>query len=146
MKKTTVLFVSVHNSARSQMAEAFLNLLAGNEFQAESAGREPTMLNPIVVKVMKEINIDISGNQTKRVFDLFKDDHFFNFIITVCDKVADEHFPVFPMITRQINWSFKDPATFTGTHEEILAETRIIRDEIKLRVENFVKTHHLVKF
>lgn len=146
MEKTKVLFVCVHNSARSQMAEAFLNLLAGNEFQAESAGLEPGILNPIVIEVMKEINIDISGNQTKSVFDFFKAGHFFNFIITVCDKAHDQRCPIFPGISRRINWSFKDPASFTGTHEEILRETRLLRDEIKLRVENFIKTHQLVKF
>jgi arsenate reductase len=128
------------------MAEAFLNLLAGDEFQAESAGLEPGTLNPIVIEAMKEVNIDISNNQTKSVFEFFKAGRFFNFIITVCDKANDQRCPIFPGITRRINWSFKDPAAFTGTHEEILAETRLIRDEIKLRVENFVKTHHLVKF
>lgn len=146
MEKTKVLFVCVHNSARSQMAEAFLNQLAGDEFQAESAGLEPGTLNPIVVEVMKEIDIDISGNQTKNVFDFFKAGHFFNFIITVCDKANDERCPIFPGITRRINWSFSDPASFTGTPEEKLAQTRIVRDEIKTRIENFIKTHHLVKF
>jgi len=146
MEKTNVLFVSLHNSARSQMAEAFLHQFAENEFHAESAGLEPSILNPIVVEVMKELNVDISNNLSKSVFDFFKEDRSYSFIITVCDKAKNEHLPVFPGITRQINWSFKDPASFTGTHEEILAETRLIRDEIKTRVENFTKTHHLVKF
>ena len=146
MEKTKVLFVGVHNSARSQMAEAFLHQLAENEFQAESAGIEPGMLNPIVVEVMKEVNIDLSNNLTKSVSDVFKEGRSYNFIITVCDKANNEHCPTFQVIARQINWSFKDPASFTGTHEEILAETRFVRDEIKTRVENFVKTHHLVKF
>jgi len=72
MTKTKVLFVCVHNSARSQMAEAFLNALAGDRFYAESAGLEPGKINPFVVKVMKEVGIDISNNKIDSVFDFFK--------------------------------------------------------------------------
>ena len=146
MKKLKVLFVCVHNSARSQMAEAFLNLLAGDQFEAESAGLEPGKLNPIVVKAMKEISIDISNNQTKSVFDFFKQGRFFNFVISVCDEANAERCPIFPGITNRLGWSFEDPASFTGTEEEKLKQTRLVRDSIKAEIETFIKTHHQATF
>jgi arsenate reductase len=86
MEKIKVLFVCIHNSARSQMAEAYLNELAGDRFIAESAGIEPGVLNQLVVESMKEDGIDISGNMTKSVFDFYKHGKLFNYVITVCDK------------------------------------------------------------
>lgn len=146
MEKIKVLFVCVHNSARSQMAEAFLNQLAGDQFFAESGGFEPGVLNPLVIEVMKEIGIDISGNKTKSVFDFFKQGRMFHFVISVCDAANAERCPIFPGVTKRIEWSFEDPAAFTGTHEEKLVKTRLVRDSIKRNVENFIKTHQEVKF
>jgi arsenate reductase len=85
MAKDRVLFVCVHNSARSQMAAAFLNQLAGGRFEAESAGLEPGVLNPLVVEAMKLINIDISKNKTQSVFDVYKSNRLFAYVVTVCD-------------------------------------------------------------
>lgn len=96
MKKLRVLFLCVHNSARSQMAEAFLNHLAGDEFEAESAGMEPGVINPIVVEVMKEIGYDLSNNQTKSVADFFKQGRAYNYVISVCDLANAERCPTFP--------------------------------------------------
>ena len=90
-----VLFVCIHNSARSQMAEAFLNSLGGDRFEAMSAGLEPGVLNPLVVKVMQEAGIDISKNQTKSVFDLFDRGEAFAYVITVCDAARAEACPLF---------------------------------------------------
>ena len=146
MEKIKVLFVCVHNSARSQMAESFLNLQAGDEFFAESAGFEPGTLNPIVVEAMKEIGIDISNNQTKSVFDFFKQGRFYQFVIAVCDGANAERCPIFPGITKRLAWSFEDPSTFTGTHEEKLAKTRLVRDSIKAEIENFIMTYHQYSF
>lgn len=146
MEKIRVLFVCVHNSARSQMAEAFLNQLAGNDFFAESAGFEPGTLNPIVVEAMQEINIDISKNETKSVFDFFKQGRLYHFVIAVCDGASAERCPIFPGLTKRLGWSFEDPSTFTGSHEEKLAKTREVRDKIKSEVENFIRTHHQVNF
>lgn len=146
MDKIKVLFVCVHNSARSQMAEAFLNQLAGKEFFAESAGLEPGTLNPIVTEVMKEIGIDISNNQTKSVFDFFKQGRLYHFVIAVCDGANAERCPIFPGLTKRLGWSFEDPASFTGTHEEKLGKTRLVRDSIKSEVENFIKSHHQYNF
>src|ERR1041384_7386349 len=99
MKKKNVLFVCIHNSARSQMAEAFLKQTCPDEFEAHSAGLEPGTLNPIVVEAMREIGIDISGNQTKAVFDMVRSGQSFAYVITVCDEASAERCPIFPGIT-----------------------------------------------
>ena len=135
--KERVLFICVHNSARSQMAEAFLNQLCGDVFEAHSAGLEPGKLNPIVVEVMQEIGIDISGNPTKAVFDLFKSGKVFSCVITVCDETSAERCPIFPGVTRRLHWSFPDPSAIQGTHEEKLAGTREVRDSIKAKIEQW---------
>jgi arsenate reductase (thioredoxin) len=146
MAKTKVLFVCVHNSARSQMAEAFLNLIAGDEFEAESAGLEPGKLNPLVVEVMQEIGIDISGSSTNGVWAYFKQGRVYQYVITVCDAATEELCPIFPGITNRLSWPFADPASFTGSHEEKLSQTRLVRDNIKAHIENFIETHHKVNF
>ena len=146
MEKYKILFVCVHNSARSQMAESFLNELGGEAFTAESAGIEPGTLNTNVVEVMAEAGIDISGKQTKAVFDLFRQAKPFNAVITVCDAASAERCPVFPSMTKRISWSFPDPSGFKGTKEEIMAQTREVRDAIKEKVTDFIKEAQAVKF
>jgi arsenate reductase len=141
MGKIRVLFVCVHNSARSQMAEAFLAALGGDRFEARSAGLEPGVLLPEAVEVMKETGIDISKNQTKSAFDFLRRGEFFGFVITVCDAAAAERCPVFPGSAQRLHWSFPDPSTLPGTPEERLAGTRKIRDMIKVRVEDFIRTN-----
>lgn len=139
MEKTRVLFVCVHNSARSQMAEAFLNALAGDRFEAESAGMEPGVLNPLAVELMKEEGIDISGNETKSVFDKYKKGELYSYVVTVCDQANAETCPLFPGLrTHTLHWSFEDPASFTGSPEERLEKTRRVRDEIRARILAFV--------
>lgn len=135
--KMKVLFICVHNSARSQMAQAFLNEICPEEFEAQSAGLEPGKLNPIVVEAMQEIGIDISENETKSVFDTFKSGQLFAYAITVCDQVSAERCPVFPGVTKRLHWSFPDPSSLMGTHEERLAATREIRDMIKSKIEQW---------
>jgi arsenate reductase (thioredoxin) len=138
MKKDKVLFVCVHNSARSQMAEAFLNQIADDRFEASSAGLEPGVLNPLAVEVMQEMGIDISGNQTKDVFDLFKKGELYSFVITVCDGANAERCPVFPGIVSRLHWSFDDPAALQGSDEERLEAAREIRDQIRTSVLRFI--------
>ena len=137
MKKQQVLFVCIHNSARSQMAEAFLNQICGEEFEADSAGLEPGKLNAIVVEAMQEIGIDISGNKTKAVFDMFKSGKMFTYVITVCDETSAERCPIFPGIAKRLHWSFPNPSSFQGSHDEKLAKTREVRDIIKAKVEEW---------
>jgi arsenate reductase len=137
MPGKNVLFVCIHNSARSQMAEAFLNQFCGEEFNAQSAGIEPGKLNPIVVEAMREIGVDISRNQTKSVADTLRSKQSFAYVITVCDETSAERCPVFPGGTTRLHWGFPDPLGFQGTPEERLAFTRKVRDAIKTKVEQW---------
>lgn len=135
--RRTILFVCVRNSARSQMAEAFLNRLCPEDFVAESAGLEPGELNPLAVAAMAEVGIDISRNKTRAVFDLFKRAKHFSYVITVCDAVNAERCPIFPGGARRVHWSFPDPAALEGTWSERLAQTRQIRDRIRIQIEEW---------
>jgi arsenate reductase len=135
MKKEKVLFVCVHNSARSQIAEAWLNFLYGDRFEAESAGFEPGTLNPLVVMAMEEVGIDISQNKTKSVYDFFKKGKLFSWVITVCDEASAERCPMFPGIVKRLHWSFPDPSLLTGTLEEKMTAVRKIRSDIKMKVK-----------
>jgi arsenate reductase len=121
------------------MAEAFLNSLAGDRFEAESAGLEPGVLNPMVVKAMGEVDLDISANATKSVFDIHKQGKSFDYVITVCDESDAGRCPTFPGAKSKIQWSFEDPSSLTGSDEEKLVKTRIIRDQIKNRIESWIK-------
>jgi len=123
----TVLFICTHNSARSQMAEAFLNALCGDKFKAESAGITPTGINPYVARVMVEIGIPLVGHRSKSVTEF--QGRTFNYVVTVCDLTREEC-PFFPGEI-EMNKSFADPSSFTGTEEEIIAKVRAVRDEIK---------------
>ncbi|OQX27583.1 MAG: low molecular weight phosphatase family protein [Desulfobacteraceae bacterium IS3] len=134
-----VLFICVHNSGRSQMAEAFLNLLAGGRFYAESAGFRPTAVYPPVIEVMQEQEIDLSGKKTKNAFEFYRQGRLYDFVITVCDESAENECPVFPGIVKRLNWPFPDPEKVTGTQEEKLAGIRRIRDSIKARIEDWLK-------
>jgi arsenate reductase (thioredoxin) len=138
MNREKVLFVCIHNSARSQMAEAYLNVLGGDRFEAESAGIEPGVLNPLVVEVLKEDGIDISGNKTKDVFDFLKQGRQFAYVVTVCDETAAERCPVFPGTAKRLHWGFPDPGALTGSREERLVQTRVIRDRIRKKIESFL--------
>jgi arsenate reductase len=136
MRKKKVLFVCIHNSARSVMAEAFINQLCGEQYEAQSAGIEPGALNPVVRAVMAEIGIDVSGHKPQAFFDVFKSGQMFAYVITVCDETAAERCPIFPGVTQRLHWGFPDPSVLQGTHEEKLAGAREIRDLIKERIEN----------
>jgi arsenate reductase len=138
--KTKVLFVCVHNSARSQMAEAFLNKIGSDQFEAESAGLSPGTLNQNVVQVMKEVGFDISNNKTKDVFDFIKQGKIFNYVITVCDEASAERCPVFVGVTQRLHWSFRDPSSFIGTQAEVVTLTREVRDEIREKIAEWVET------
>lgn len=138
MQKKRVLFVCIHNSARSQMAEAFLNRFGGDFFEAESAGIEPGKLNPFVVKVMAEEGIDISGNTTKSVQSMRDAEKSYDYVITVCDPEAAEMCPFFPGESERLHWEFKDPSSFNGSDDAKLEFTRAVRDEIRMAITEFI--------
>ena len=141
-----ILFVCIHNSARSQMAEAFLKKYGGDHFLVESAGLEPGTLNPNVVAVMQEKGIDLSQKRTQAVFDLFRAGRLYNAVITVCDEASAESCPIFPGRVKRINWSFADPSSFTGTQEEILEKTRQVRDEVEQSIIEFAKQADTIQY
>jgi arsenate reductase len=119
------------------MAEAWLNHVCGDLFEAESAGLEPGTLHPLAIEVMKEVGIDISHKKTRSVFDLVKAGRIFSYVITVCDEASAERCPIFPGITKRLHWSFPDPAAVMGTTEKKLKKVRKIRDDIKTAVEGW---------
>jgi arsenate reductase len=135
MTKRRVLFVCTHNSARSQMAEAFLRFHAPDDFEAFSAGTEATAVRPEAIAVMAELGIDISGQQSKTVERYLGD--AFDWVVTVCDT-AREACPVFPGAERTAHWGFDDPSEASGTREERLGVYRRVRNEINSRVRMFV--------
>jgi arsenate reductase (thioredoxin) len=139
-QKHKILFVCIHNSARSQMAEALVNHYYSDKFSAESAGLEEGTLNPFAVKAMNEIGIDISQNKTKKVFDFFKEGRIYKYVVTVCDEANAERCPVFPGVSKTIHWSFEDPSVLSGTDDEKLTGTIKIRDEIKKQIDSWIKS------
>ncbi|ADD68301.1 Protein-tyrosine phosphatase, low molecular weight [Denitrovibrio acetiphilus DSM 12809] len=136
-----ILFVCVHNSARSQMAEAFLNKYAEGKYIAESAGLKECSVNQYAIKAMDEIGIDISLNSSNLVFDYFKQGRLYHYVVKVCDPKSSERCPVFPNIIASYNWDIKDPSLTTGTEEEILQTVRQIRDSLEKNVINWLKEH-----
>lgn len=139
MAKEKVLFVCIHNSARSQMAEELLRKLAGDRFEVESAGIEPGKLNPVVVEVLKEEGVDISGKKTQAVFDLLKQGKLYSYVITVCDETSAERCPIFPGPAKRLHWGFTDPSKFEGTWEEKIEKTRTVRNQIKQKIQEWLK-------
>ena len=133
MKK--VLILCTGNSARSQMAEGLLRQIAGDKFDVESAGTVASFVRPQAIEVMTELGIDISGHRSKSLDEFLSTP--FDYVITVCDN-ANQTCPVFPGKATRIHWSFEDPAEATGTDEEILAVFRRVRDEIRLKLIEFV--------
>ena len=139
--KKKILFICVHNSARSQMAAALLNKRCGEFFDAQSAGLEPGTLNPLAVEVLREMEIDISKNKTQAVFDVFKSGELFAYVITVCDESEAKGCPIFPGVTTRLHWSFPDPSKLPGSLEEKLEQTRKVRDKIDNQIRRFCDEH-----
>lgn len=137
MSKAKVLFLCTGNSARSQMAEGYLRQVAGDEFEALSAGIEPKGLNPLAVEAMKEIGIDISHQTSKDVRDFLG--QAIPYVITVCDH-AKARCPIFPRTYKFLHWSLEDPAEATGSHDEKLVVFRRVRDEIAQRIQQELLT------
>jgi len=129
-----VLFVCIHNSGRSQMAEAFLNEMGGPEFVAESAGLEPRPVDADVVRVMAEIGHDLSGAQSDNILDFYREGRLYEFVIYVCERGTEKDCPVFPGVRKTLHWPFPDPAALTGDETKRLDSLREIRDRIRERV------------
>jgi arsenate reductase len=132
MGNPKVLFLCTGNSARSQMAEGYLRYVAGDKFEAISAGIEPKTLNPLAVEAMQEMGIDISRQKSKDVVTLLG--QHVPYVVTVCDN-AKERCPIFPGTWKFLHWSFEDPAEAIGTHGEKLEVFRRVRDQIIAHID-----------
>jgi arsenate reductase (thioredoxin) len=129
--KIKVLFICRHNSGRSQIAEAYLKRFAGDRFIVEGAGFEPAdSVNELVIEVMKEEGIDLSGKRPQSVFEQFKSGRLYDYVITVCDD-SESKCPIFPGIAKRLHRSFPDPSKVEGTPDEKLRKVREIRDHIR---------------
>lgn len=135
---TKVLFLCTGNSARSQMAEAFLRKYGEGQFEPFSAGLEPKELNPLTVRVMEEIGFDMSRHRSKGISEYLGKEHF-EYLVTVCHD-AEQNCPrVWPGVNQRLHWSFEDPAAFEGSEEEKLAKFRQVRDQIQEKVRSWMK-------
>src|SRR3712207_2643320 len=130
MEKARVLFLCTHNSARSQMAEG-LRHLAGDRFEAHSAGTEATHVRPLAIRAMNEIGVDISEQESKTLERYLGEP--FDYVITVCDD-ANEACPFFPGAKKRLHWSLPNPSDAKGSEEERLAVFRSVRDQLGDRV------------
>ena len=133
---TRVLFLCTHNSARSQMAEGFLRAMAGDRFEVGSAGTEKTSVNPLAIRAMAELGIDLGGHTSKLYADVAPER--WDCLITVCDD-ANERCPWVPGSVERMHWSFPDPSRGTGTEEERLAVFRRVRDQIRERLTDWLR-------
>lgn len=134
---TRILFLCVGNSARSQMTEAFLRRLAGDRWEVHSAGLEPKEINPLTIKVMKEIGYQMIGQSSKGV-EVYLGKMHFEYLITLCDKAEKNCPTIWPGVNQRLHWSFEDPASFEGSEEEKLTKFREVRDQIEQKVREWI--------
>jgi arsenate reductase (thioredoxin) len=135
--KTKVLFLCTGNSARSQMAEAFLRKYASDHFESLSAGLEPKGINPYTIKVMSEIGIDIS-NQTSKSVSEYLGKVLIQVLITVCDNAEKNCPSTWPGINKRLHWSFEDPAALAGSEEEKLQKFREVRNQMDVKIQSWL--------
>jgi arsenate reductase len=134
---TRVLFLCTGNSARSQMAEAFLKKYGGDRFEAYSAGLVPGQINPYARRVMEEIGISLSGQRSKHLSEYMGKVHF-GYLITVCANAEEKCPAVFPGMGQRLHWPFDDPVAFEGSKEETVAKFREVRDQIEQRIKDWL--------
>lgn len=132
-----MLFLCTGNSARSQMAEAILRKFAGENLEIYSAGLEPKEINPLTLRVLNEAGINTDGQYAKPI-SMFIGKMHFSYLITVCSN-AEERCPFFPGVGTRMHWPLDDPAAFNGSDEERIAKFREIRDQIQVRIIDWLK-------
>ncbi|MDQ1281289.1 MAG: hypothetical protein QG670_2554 [Thermoproteota archaeon] len=137
MEKIRVIFICTRNSARSQIAEAFLRKYAGDHFDVYSAGFEPQPIHPYVIKVMEELGYDLSDQYSKNLYQYLGKVHF-GIVITVCAK-AEEKCPISLGAGTRLYWPFEDPVEYQGSDEEKIAKFREVRDQINMRIKAWLK-------
>ena len=137
-----VLFVCEHNSARSQMAEAFLKKIGGDVFEVESGGIEARIINPLIIEVMQEKGYNLQEKTTQTTLNLLKQGKRYDIIITVCSREASEQCPIFPGRALRMNWPFDDPSKVAGDKNTKLETIRKIRDKIEEKIKAFVHEYN----
>jgi arsenate reductase (thioredoxin) len=137
MKKIKVLFLCTGNSARSQMAEAFLRHHGSDAYEAYSAGVEPQGINPFTEKVMTEVNVSMEGQRSKDLIEYLGKEHF-SYLITVCTNAEEKCPSTFPGVSQRLHWSFEDPASASGTDEDKMIAFRQIRDQIEEKIKTWI--------
>lgn len=142
MEKSKILFLCTGNSARSQIAEAFLRALAGDRFEVFSAGLEPKGIHPMTIQVMQEKGISLEGQYSKPLAEYMGKVNF-DWLITLCDD-ADKNCPFFPGMGTRLHWPFEDPAAASGTEEERLAKFRQVRDAIEEKIKSWLEEFELL--
>ncbi len=143
MEKPKVVFLCTGNSARSQMAEAFLKKHAGEHFEVYSAGFEPQGIHPFTIKVMEELGYDLKDQYSKELKEFLEKVHF-GIVITVCEK-AEKTCPIIPGVSTRLFWSFEDPAAFEGTEQEKINKFRQVRDQIHQKIQVWLKERGILK-
>ncbi len=143
MVKTKIMFVCIHNSARSQMCEAFVRHYAADKFDVHSSGIEAGKLNPLVVQAMAEIDISMDGQYAKQAKEYIDRKEAFDYVVTVCDESSAERCPMFPGKHTRMHWGFPDPSAIRGTDEEKLAGIRPIRDDIQRKVKEWLQSFNV---
>jgi len=142
MKKAKVLFLCTHNTARSQMAEAFLKKLAGDRFEVFSAGYEPKEIDPQARKAMAEAGLDLSEQRSKSLKE-FMGKMTVDYLIIVCEKTEENCPIIFPGFVHRLYWPFEDPVAFVGSEEAKLATFREVRDQIAARIKLWLRESEL---
>jgi arsenate reductase len=138
--KPRILFLCTENSCRTQMAEAFLRKLAGDELQIVSAGSEAGHLDPEAVAAMREVGIDISSARTKAVDPYLRER--FHYVITLCNREIERSCPVFPGAIWRQTWELESPAALEADGMSHAMAVRHARDKIHHHVVEFVEKHH----
>jgi len=138
LNKVKVLFLCTGNSARSQMAEAFLRKDGENELEVHSAGLEPKGVHPYSERVMEEIGISLSGQYSKHLKEYMGKLHF-AYVITLCAEAEASCPTTFPGIFQRLHWPFEDPAAFKGPEDKKLTKFREVRDQIERRIKAWVE-------
>jgi arsenate reductase (thioredoxin) len=136
-EKISVLFMCLHNSIRSPIAEGWLKHLHGDEFEVQSAGLEPRPLSPVTVALMQEVGVDLRGKQPQRVFDLVRQGALFSYAITLCDRSDADRRPYFPGFCKRIYWDFPNSSGISGREEELAEKISSIRDAVRIKIEEW---------
>jgi arsenate reductase (thioredoxin) len=138
MEKTKVLFVSVNNAARGQIAESLLKTLGSEQFYVESAGLEPRRINSLAVEVMKEIDIEITNSTPRSIFAVYEQNKLYHYVISIGDEDGLIRC-LYPFLIQRLIWSVEDPSGFTGPEAKRVGKMRKVRDQLREYVENFLR-------